>query len=268
MKHYLYFEATALLYILTIVTFIFFFAGVFVTISLWRRGKAKSLYHSVSTPALIKAFIVNVVLQLQIIKFSFIRWFMHFCIFIGFMGLLALTAWEAFLADIMPADSSLVKVFFNNGGRLILDVWGEVFGTMLLAGLVIALLRRYVFRVAQLDTIIKDTLSITLLLVISVSGFIAEAFRLMTIPESPDLIYSFTGLVFAKMFTAVGIPALDYKLFVWLHGLAAMLFIALIPFSKMWHAFASPIEIMLDASEKQGKHEEEVAAAHYTVSRS
>ena len=268
MKHYLYFEATALLYILTFVTFIFFFAGVFVTVALWRRGKAKSLYHSVSTPAIIKAFIVNVILQLQIIKFSFIRWLMHFCIFIGFMGLFALTAWEAFLADILPADSALVKVFFNNGGRLILDVWGEVFGTMLLAGLIIAILRRYVFRVAQLDTILKDTLSITLLTIISVSGFIAEAFRLMAIPGSPDLIYSFVGLLFAKVFAAAGIPMLNYKLFVWLHGLAAMLFIALIPFSKMWHAFASPIEIILDASEKQGKHEEEVAAAHYSVSRS
>jgi nitrate reductase gamma subunit len=266
MKHYLYFEATALLYILTVVTFVFFFAGVFVTVALWRRGKAKSLYHSVSTPAIIRAFVVNVVLQLQIIKFSFIRWFMHFCIFIGFMGLLALTAWEAFLADIMPADAALVKVFFNNGGRLILDVWGEVFGTMLLAGLVIALVRRYIFRAAQLDTILKDTVSLVLLLIISVSGFIAEAFRLMAIPESPDLIYSFTGLIFAKVFSAAGISALNYKLFVWLHGLAAMLFIALIPFSKMWHAFASPLEIMLDASEKQGKHEEELAAAHGSVS--
>jgi hypothetical protein len=36
----------------------------------------------------------------------------------------------------------------------------------------------------------------------------------------------------------------------------------------MWHAFASPIEIILDASEKQGKHEEELAAAHYSASRS
>jgi len=33
-QQYLYFEATALLYILTFVTFIFFFAGVFVTVAL------------------------------------------------------------------------------------------------------------------------------------------------------------------------------------------------------------------------------------------
>ncbi len=266
MKHYLYFEATVALYLITVITFICFFAGVFVTLALWRRGKAKSLYYKVSTAAIVKAFIVNVILQLQIVKFSFIRWFMHFCIFIGFLGLLALTAWEAFLADIMPADSELVRIFFNNGGNRILDVWGEVFGTMLLAGLIIALLRRYVFRVAQLDTIIKDTVSITLLLIISLSGFIAEAFRLMAMPGSPELAYSFIGLLFAKVFEAVGIPVMSYKLYVWIHGLFAMVFIALIPFSKMWHAFATPLEILLDASEKQVKNETEATAAHYSVS--
>jgi nitrate reductase gamma subunit len=266
MRHYLYFEATVALYLLTVITFIFFFAGVFVTISLWRRGKAKNLYHKVSPAAIIKAFVVNVILQGQIIQFSFIRWFMHFCIFIGFIGLLALTAWEAFLADIMPADSELVRIFFNNGGNYVLDVWGELFGTMLLVGLIIAILRRYVFKVTQLDTIIKDTVSITLLTVITLSGFFAEAFRLMAAAGSSDLYYSFTGLVFAKVFTAAGIPILNYKLFVWIHGLFAMFFIAIIPFSKMWHAFASPIEILLDASEKQGRHEAE-AAAHYSLSR-
>lgn len=266
MKHYLYFEATLALYLLTVITFIFFFAGVFVTISLWRRGKAKSLYHKVSIAAILKAFILNVILQGQIIQFSFIRWFMHFCIFIGFIGLLALTAWEAFLADIMPANSELVRIFFNNGGNYVLDVWGEVFGTMLLAGLIIAILRRYVFKVSQLDTIIKDTVSITLLTVITLSGFIAEAFRLMAAAWSPDLYYSFTGLMFAKVFTTAGIPVMNYKLFVWIHGLFAMFFIAIIPFSKMWHAFASPIEILLDASEKQGKNEAE-AAVHYSLSR-
>jgi nitrate reductase gamma subunit len=178
---------------------------------------------------------------------------MHFCIFIGFIGLLALTAWEAFLADIMPADSELVRIFFNNGGKLILDVWGDVFGTMLLAGIIIALIRRFVFRASQLDTILKDTVSIVLLFIISVSGFIAEAFRLMTAQDSPDLWYSFTGLLCAKFFTAVGIPALNYTLYVWIHGLFAMFFIAYIPFSKTWHVFASPIEILLDASEKKGK---------------
>lgn len=240
MKHYLYFEATLALYALTVITFIFFFAGVFVTLALWRRGKAKSLYHTVSIPALIKAFIVNVILQLQIVQFSFIRWFMHFCIFIGFMGLFALTAWEAILADIIPADSELVRIFFNNGGKLILDVWGEVFGTMLLVGLIIALLRRYVFKAAQLDTILKDTVSLTLLLIISLSGFVAEAFRLMAASGSPDLIYSFTGLLFAKLFEAVGIPAMNYKVFVWIHGLCALVLIAIIPFGKMWACICKP----------------------------
>ncbi len=88
----------------------------------------------------------------------------------------------------------------------------------------------------------------------------------MAAAGSPDLIYSFTGLFFAKIFEAVGIPVMNYKLFVWIHGLVAMFLLAIIPFGKMWHAFASPIEILLDASEKQGRHEAE-AAAQYSLSR-
>ncbi|MFC1591122.1 respiratory nitrate reductase subunit gamma [Thermodesulfobacteriota bacterium] len=225
-------------------------AGVIASVVLWTKGKARSLHHAVNVPAIIRALIVDCVLQLQILKISFVRWVMHFCIFVGFMGLLAQTSLMAIMSHFLPADSFLSQTFFNGGGSRVLDVWGDVFGVMLVAGLLIAIVRRYITRAKQLETILKDTLSILFLTIIALSGFLAEAFRLMD-PQYADIAwFSFAGYAFTKVLLAVGIGAMDYHVWVWIHALVSLVFIAYIPFSKAWHIFVSPIEIVLDASER------------------
>src|SRR5210317_1332093 len=139
---YLYFEATTLLYTLSLIIVLIMISGIFASVSLWMKGKEPSLHHAVSFPAIIKSFICDVLLQLQILKISFIRWLMHFCIFAGFMGLLAQTTLMAFMSHFLPPDNFLSKTFFDyqdGVGAHILDVWGDFFGLMLLLGLVIAI---------------------------------------------------------------------------------------------------------------------------------
>lgn len=247
---YLYFEATAALYTLTVITVLLMTAGVLASIVLWKKGKAKSLHRSVNVPALVKAFFLNCILQVQILEFSFIRWLMHFCIFIGFMGLLAQTTIMAFVSHFMPADSFLSQTFFNGGGSRVLDVWGDVFGVMLLAGVIIAMVRRYVTRSKQLETILKDTMSLALLFVIAVTGFLSEAFRLMDPQYASVAWYSFAGYPLALALKGIGIGVMNYQAWVWVHALVSLFFLAFIPFSKAWHIFVSPIEIVLDASER------------------
>ncbi len=254
---YLYFEATAALYTLTVITVLLLVAGIICSVVLWSKGKAKSLHHQLNIGAVIKAFIVDVVLQLQILKVSFVRWLMHFCIFIGFMGLLAQTTVIAFMSHFLPADLAVSKSFFvseasavGGAGARVLDVWGDVFGLMLVVGLVIAIIRRYVVRAAQLETMLKDTMSITLLTVIALTGFLSEAFRLMDPQFASIAWYSFAGYTLTNILEAIGIGAMNYKLWVWIHALVSFFFLAYIPFSKAWHIFVSPIEIVLDASER------------------
>ena len=185
-RMYLYFEATAVLYTLTVIAVLLCIAGIFTTLALWRKGKAKSLHHEISITAVVKAFITDVVFQAQILKISFVRWLMHFCIFIGFMGLLAQTSLMAFISHFSAPDSFLAQSFFHGGGARILDIWGDLFGVTMLLGLLIALCRRYVFKAQQLDTIAKDTTSLVLLTVIGLTGFMSEAFRLMD-PQYPKI---------------------------------------------------------------------------------
>jgi len=249
-RMYLYFEATAALYTVTVIAVLLCIAGILTTLSLWSKGKAKSLHHKLSSAAVVRSFITDVILQAQILKISFVRWLMHFCIFIGFMGLLAQTSLMALISHFAAPDSFLAQSFFHGGGARVLDVWGDVFGLTLLAGLVIAIIRRYIVRAKQLETILKDTTSIALLTAIALSGFLCEAFRLMD-PQYADVAwFSFAGNTLSHLLQAFGITSAAYTFWVWLHAGISFIFIAFIPFSKAWHIFVSPIEIVLDASER------------------
>jgi len=253
---YLYFPATAALYTVSVITCLFLVAGIFSSATLWMKGKAASLHHGLNIPAIIKAFVLDCILQVQILKISFVRWIMHFCIFIGFMGLFAQTTVMAIMSHFVPPDTFLAKTFFAVENRLggtgsrVLDVWGDVFGLMLVAGLAIAIVRRYIVRSKQLDTIIKDTVSIALLTAIALTGFLCEGLRLTGSAYADVAAYSFAGNFLAGIFKGLGWTAASYNVWVWVHAIISLFFCGYIPFSKAWHVFVSPIEIVLDASER------------------
>jgi len=246
----MYFEATALLYTLTIFTLLIFFIGIYTNIYLWRKGKAPSLHHKLSYGSIVKSLLLDVLLQVQLLKQSLVRWVMHFCIFWGFLGLLAHTTFLAIMSHLFPQDLSFTQFIFLGPGRRFLDVWGDIWGLILFIGIVIALLRRYIFKAEQLDTIASDTTTILFLLIIVLTGFISEAQRLAAIPFEPYMRYSFVVYPFASLIRSMPFLSFDYISIVWIHTLISLVFIGYIPFSKMWHVFVSPVEIALDASEK------------------
>ena len=164
---HMYFEATALLYILTVFTLAVFFVGTYANIYLWRKGKAPSLHHRLLTGPIIKALILDALFQAQLFRQSAVRWFMHICIFWGFLGLLAHTTLLAIMSHLVPADSSLAHSVFLGPGKPFLDVWGDLWGLILLIGLLIAFARRYVVRAVQLDTILMDNAALIFLFAIA-----------------------------------------------------------------------------------------------------
>ncbi len=253
---YLYFPATAALYTLTVLIVLVFMAGAFASVTLWFKGKAPSLNRGLNIPAILKAFILDCLLQVQILKISFVRWLMHFCIFIGFMGLFAETTVMALASHFLPPDTALAQTMFNHVdslggfGARVLDVWGDVFGLLLVIGLAIAIVRRYVVKTKQLDTITKDTVSVVLLTIIALSGFLCEGLRLINPMYDSVAAYSFVGNALAGIFSGMGLTAATYTVWVWLHAIVSLFFCAYIPFSKAWHVIVSPIEIVIDASER------------------
>jgi len=249
---YMYFEAGSVLYILTAIIFAIFAYGAYANISIWRKGKARSLHRQFNKGMVFKTLFYEIILQLQVFKQSRIRWTVHIFIFYGFLGLLMHTGLLALLSHFVPRGSIISDYFFLDGGKLALDLWGDLFGSLLLMGVILAILRRYLFKVEQLDTIATDTIAIVLLLLTAVSGFLCEAVRIAQLSPSPTLAYSFLGNLLAMPIRGIQLP-FNYINVVWVHVIISFTFLAYIPFGKMWHLFTSPIEILVNASEESSR---------------
>jgi len=121
--------------------------------------------------SLIATFIVDVNLQIRILKDCTgpLVWIFHILIFVGFMGLLIMHALDDLLANLLFSNYQPTLnpyMFLRN-----------LFGVMVLAGLLLALLRRIWFR-RQIRTGAGDIFAIVLLFLIMMSGFWLEATKI------------------------------------------------------------------------------------------
>jgi nitrate reductase gamma subunit len=132
------------------------------------------------------------------------------------------------------------------------DFGFDLVGAMMLAGLLIAAVRRFALRPKMLRTELPDAASILFLLAVVLGGFILEGMGIAGgIPgHTQNVEYSFLGYVFSLVTPA---SAGEYYDAAWLiHGVMSALLIAYIPFSKLFHMIATPIAIEVDKMMPQG----------------
>lgn len=172
---------------------------------------------------------------------SLTRWSMHFLILGGFMATFVLDLAVTFSMDVLKWEPMI-----DPGGWAKLwvrDFAFDLAGLMMLSGLIIAVVRRFVTRPRIVRTESSDAVSVLFLLAVVVGGFVLEGIGIAGgVPgHGPANEYSFVGYLFAKaMPSSVGV----YYDQVWLiHGLMSGLLIAYIPFSKLFHMFATPLAI-------------------------
>lgn len=232
-------------YLLAAVALIVMAVGVAARVMIWRRGKAPSWHSALDRGALVRALFSRVLLQSTLRQQSLLRWAMHMAIFWGFVLLFAESLWLMVLDWFVPEGSSLAVFFEGPGGHAVLNVWGDVWGLVLLAGIVTALIRRYVVRTPQLETLTDDAVALWFLLGVSLTGFAAEGARLAG-GAQPAAGWAFAGAAFTW---AADLPGVEgaMSLF-YVHGLASLAFLAYIPYSKMVHMLTAPIEISLAAA--------------------
>lgn len=146
-------------------------------------ASAKGIVLAIFSPklfALVKALVLDVVLQQRILKEDFLRWLMHMCIFAGFMGLLLMHALDEhvmapFLAGYAPTMNPFLLL-------------RDLFGGLVLLGLVIALYRRFVLKAPRLKTSGMDHYAIAILAVIMVSGVLLEGTKIVSYSAFQDMV--------------------------------------------------------------------------------
>lgn len=193
----------------------------------------------------LKVFVLDSILLRKLWGMSRTRWLLHALILLGFIGMLILDIIATFALEVVRSEAFIAP---DGWGKLwIRDFGFDLFGLMILLGLLGAVVRRFVLRPKQLVTGQEDVIAVLLLLIVVLGGFVQEGLGMkIGLPShsSPD-VYSFVGAAFASVLPEVSAEA--YAQLWLLHAMASLALIAYIPFSKLFHLLAAPLANQIDA---------------------
>jgi len=232
--HFWGIDSIALFYVLAGISVFIFLIGVYFHVSIWLAGTNRSRL------SLSRAGIVNLlkdgILGRRIFKGDLPAGLMHVLIMWGFVGL--------FIGTVLSTTDYWVLHYLTGNTYIIYSFCLEILGIMFIAGLLIALIRRYIARVSRLDNRQQDLWLLVLLLVCGLTGFMVEGTRLaVNMPEGEA--WSFIGAISSSMLSSKGQAEALYPVIWWLHVLASLLLISWFPFSKLFHTLAGPADIYL-----------------------
>ncbi len=135
---------------------------------------------------LLKAVVLDVLLQQRTLKESVTRWLAHMLIFYGFMLLLMMHALESVVTEALFSDYySTVNPFF---------FLRDFFGAMVLVGVILAVIRRYFTKPRRLRTGGMDHYAIAIVAIIMLSGIALEGLKIASHSEFMRMVEDYAGL--------------------------------------------------------------------------
>ncbi|MBL7202782.1 MAG: 4Fe-4S dicluster domain-containing protein [Desulfobacteraceae bacterium] len=215
-----------------------FLAGVAAYASVWKKS-AGSLEIPFSKDAL-KRMILDTFLGRRVLQGDIAAGMMHLFIFWGFLSL--------FIGTALLAIHHYIFTFLEGTPYLAFSLAMEMGGLMLLTGILWALIRRYLQRVPRLERRVEDALIPLWLLLAALSGFLLEGLRLVSQQPSWGA-WSFVGWWIGSLFSAAGAEGL-YPYLWWGHTLICLGFIAVIPYTKLFHVLGAPAGIYFQGASK------------------
>lgn len=242
-------------YILGFLTLLIFAFGVCRHVRLWRMGQSERRTDQLGRR--LWSVLTQAVGQFRVAQDPF-PGIMHLAIFWGMIALLMGTI-------LATVDWNVTHLLFDyqflaGGVYLVYELILDVLGALLVIGLLMAAYRRYVVRPSRLENASgtglawDDAYAISMLALVAITGYLVEGLRIAVV--EPDWArWSPMGNAVASAFTALGDPnnrALHLTLWV-SHALVAFIFIASIPFTKLFHVVAAPLNIFFRSLEPAGR---------------
>ncbi|MDD5224601.1 MAG: (Fe-S)-binding protein [bacterium] len=252
-------------YILSVLAVVFLAYGIYRRFNVWRMGKIEGregafkpgikgmledVFLLLESPSIMSnyfkrvwRFIRDGALQLRPLR-ELYPGLMHILIFWGIAILLV-----GALVDAMDHYISLFlspALHFNKGIFYIgFSVFLEFVGLGFVLGPAIAIFRRYIQRPSGLsDTKGEDALVLGLLLFVGLSGFLLEGLG-QVIDQPAWGEYSFVGFGIAAVLKQLGIGSSLYVPVWFMHQVTALGFIAIIPYTKLFHIITSSMTLYL-----------------------
>ncbi len=175
----------------------------------------------------------------------------HLLIFAGCLILLLAT----FLDFISHYFFHFMQGSFYLGYSVVVDV----FGILVLIGAIIFIVRRYVQKPDRLDNKPEDLIALLLIIVVVVTGFVVEGFRiaateLQTTPEWA--LWSPGGYILARAFSGLSQGALLtwHRITWWIHMLISFgaIAYAALYWNRLWHIIVSTLNVFFRPPEPRG----------------
>ncbi len=142
---------------------------------------------------LLKIWFLDVFIQKQIGREGLVRWFMHFCIAYGFIFLLLMHALDRFVSQKLFPNYYSPELSALNPLNPFLFL-RNLFGALMLIGVVIAAYRRIFNRVMRLTTRWVDIYALVVLALIALSGFFLEATKIVSYERYEEMVSGFSSI--------------------------------------------------------------------------
>jgi len=257
---------------ITVLTLILFLAGMIGVMAYWLSGSVPrspgagaiqkllwvlrdTLRHLFSARILpiARAVFWDVLLQWRLFRLSKGRWFIHGLIFwafgvrfgwgmIGLIGSLWKPQW-AFIWAVLDKNDPVTAFLFDLTGIMLMLgvglVWVRGAGTQ-------------DRRPAGLPR--RDHLALALIAGIAGVGFVMEGMRIAMTGSPPGAEYAFLGHALSIGFSGISWVEDTYGYVWYLHALLTGIFIAYLPFSRLFHIITAPMVLAMNAA---GGHEPE-----------
>jgi heterodisulfide reductase subunit C/nitrate reductase gamma subunit len=153
------------------------------------RSAASGILHvifSIKILVVFKAILIDVLLQGRVFKEDVVRWLAHMLIFYGFMLLLLMHALDSMTAAVWFSDYyPTVNPFL---------FLRDLFGALVLIGVALAAVRRYLTKIPRLRTGGRDHYAIIILAVIMLSGIGLEGLKMSSHSEFERMLNDYAGL--------------------------------------------------------------------------
>jgi Fe-S oxidoreductase/nitrate reductase gamma subunit len=130
----------------------------------------------------------------------------------------------------------------------------DLFGTLMLLGVLLALYRRYLTRHAYIENRPEDALILGLLFLILVTGFLIEGTRIAVLDppwETFSPVGYLTGRALGALLGESTLRGIHSNLW-WFHLCMALFFIAYIPYCKLLHLLTGPLNLFLYPTSPRG----------------
>jgi Fe-S oxidoreductase/nitrate reductase gamma subunit len=184
---------------------------------------------------------------------------MHFLIFAGAGILLFGTA--------LDVIDHYVFHFISGNVYLGLSFALDVGGVMMIVGVIMAVVRRYIQKPERLNTVLDNTVVLTLIFVVVITGFFIEGFRMLTATPNglaqPEFYshpewsrWAFGGYFVASLFAGLSesVRLGWYIGLWWFHAALALgaIFYVCFSFDKLTHIIVSPVNVFFRSSRPKG----------------